>query len=386
MTLGIITNAPKSGQPSMIGYGQLLLREMTKGGFVCREFAGVSFASRGQRDWKLSRNIDRFLLTPLALAARQASVLHSIDPGNALYHSIMRAPVTSVTVHDMIPYLAHEGKLEGFRPSLAGRALMRQLLRTFQRADALVTVSETTRCDLARIADIPAERITVIPNAVFLPLRSASFDEQVNFRSRYGLPTDAPILLNIGRNFYKNRVGVAEIFARVARCRSDAHLVFVSLPDAVLVTHLDRLGITDRVHFLAHVSSEDMAALYSTASVLVFPSLYEGFGYPVIEAQLCGTPVVCSNAGALGEIAGQSAAVFDVTETGEMADAVLRILDEPGFAGYLCRLGHANAERFSVERWSDAYASYFLALAERKGLKIRRMGTSGVVLDHRTGF
>ncbi|ESW60350.1 MAG: hypothetical protein Q27BPR15_12365 [Rhodobacter sp. CACIA14H1] len=363
--LQVITNGSASRQPSMIGYGELLLREMRRTGLACAELRGSSCLTALAPDGRMSsslRRMDRFFLTPIQFAGRRAEVVHTVDPGNAIYMPLVRSGTWSATVHDMVPYLAAEGRLEGFRPSRAGWVLMQTMLAVLRRANGIVTVSEATRQDLVRIGDIDPERITVIPNAVFQRIKRATPDECASFRARYGLPPVGPILLNIGRNFYKNHAGVVEVFRRIAQERSDAHLVFVSSPTPDLSAAISMLSLSGRVSFLPDVAAEDISACYSAASILLFPSLYEGFGYPVLEAQIAGTPVICSDAGSLAEVAGEGARVHRLEDLEGMAASAIELLSDPSVAADLKARGKLNAQRFTLDRWREAYLRHFAAL------------------------
>jgi glycosyltransferase involved in cell wall biosynthesis len=112
-----------------------------------------------------------------------------------------------------------------------------------------------------------------------------------------------------------------------------------------------RLGLSAFVHIVPQIAAEDMATLYTTADLLLFPSLYEGFGYPVLEAQMCGTPVIGSNAGSLPEVAGDAARLFDPDDVSGMADAAVSLLEDEDAAADLVHAGHRNAARFPHARW-----------------------------------
>ncbi len=271
----------------MIGYGELMLREMAAVGFGCEEYrtAGL-FTGRG----KLGRNIDRFVVTPFKVMGQKADIIHAVDPGNAVYFPILRAKKFSVTVHDIIPYLAASGRLKGFQPSCVGVRLMQHLITRFKQSDGIVVVSDSTRRDLIEVTGVEESKVRVIPNALFQNLRRMDDARVQIFLATKRLPRDKPLILSIGRNFYKNREGVIEVFAGLLRHRKNAHLVFVSSPTQELRETIGRLGLSDHVSFLNYVAKADMAALYSAACALLFPSLYEGFGYPILEAQMCGTP------------------------------------------------------------------------------------------------
>lgn len=355
--IAVVTNAPASGQRSMLGYGALVLDAARRTGAGVAEWRGVSALSArldgraGRRLGKLTGDVERFGLTPLMLAGRQADIVHVVDPGNAIYLDVVRARRTVVTVHDMIPHLAAAGRLDGFRPSRAGRRLMRAILARLRRADRLVCVSEATRRDLLALAEPAPERVVTIPNAVFQDLAPADTAACRALRARLGLDAAARVVLHLGRNFYKNHATVLEVFARVARHRPDLVLVLVMPRTDALDAAIRRHGLEARVRVVPYVAGADMAALYTTASLLLFPSLYEGFGYPVLEAQLCDTPVVCSNAGALAEVAGDGARVFDAHDAAGMAAAAAELLDDPAATAALVARGCANAARFDRTAW-----------------------------------
>lgn len=305
-TIAILTNARAADQRSMIGYGELLLEAALRTGARVVEWRGASVFGRLPLRGlcrKLALNLDRFVVTPLKLLGRKADIVHVVDPGNCVYLPLTRHRRSIVTVHDMIPYLAAAGRLEGFRPSPTGRLLMASILRRLAKADRIVCVSHATRRDLLALSEVEPSRVTVIHNAVFQPMSPASPEACLTFRACHGIPLNAPLMLHVGRNFYKNRPLVIEVFARVRAERPETRLVLVGALEPPLAAQLGRLGIESAVHVLDHVPRAEMSALYTTAAVLLFPSLYEGFGFPVLEAQLCGTRVVCSTAGSLPEVA-----------------------------------------------------------------------------------
>ena len=226
----------------------------------------------------------------------------------------------------MIPYLARDGKLPGWRPSRTGRWLLNRILAQLARVDQIVYVSEATKRDLLAYVDLPEDRVHVIHNAVFQPMAPASPDACANLRRRLGLAAEAPLVLHVGRDFYKNRPAVLEVFAHVRKKQPAAILVLVGALEPALRARAVRLGIVEALHVLDFVPREEMAALYSAATVLLFPSLYEGFGLPVLEARLCGTPIVCSDAGALTEAATDQTVTIAADDIRALSEAVLSAL------------------------------------------------------------
>jgi glycosyltransferase involved in cell wall biosynthesis len=350
----ILTNARAAGQHSMIGYGQLLLEAARQTGIRTQELRGISlFAKTGRagRFGKLTRNLDRFLVTPAHIAGHRTDIIHVADPGNVVYLPLIRHGKSVCTVHDMIPYLARSGQLEGFRPSATGSWLMDRILRQLSQVDKIICVSHATRRDLLSFVDIDPARVSVIHNAVFQPMAPATEADCQALRARYGLPAQAPLILHVGKNFYKNRPVVLEVFARVQRENPDARLVLVGALEPALRTQAARLNIEHALHVLPYVPSSDMPVLYSTASVLLFPSLYEGFGYPVLEAQLCGTPVVCSDRGSLPEIAGKGAIITDAMDVDGISKGINLILQDTKYCHHLVENGFKNSNNFNKEQW-----------------------------------
>jgi len=370
-TLAILTNARAADQRSMIGYGEMVLESARQTDHEVVEFRPASLLGRllpqriGGLPRKLANNLDRFVVTPLKLAGKRADIVHVVDPGNAVYLPLLRHRRSIVTVHDMIPYLARDGKLPGWRPTRTGRWLMNRITARLARVDHIVCVSHATKRDLLAYVDIPEERVSVIHNAVFQPMEPASAKACADLRARLGLPPDAPLILHVGRNWYKNRETVLEVAAKVREERPDVHLVMVGALTPALAAQAERLGLGDMLHVLHRVTSEDMPALYTTASVLLFPSHYEGFGLPVLEARLCGTPVVCSDAGSLSELPG-GALVFSPEDADGLVQGIASALQKKSASEdknnrSLCRCGGGDIiwRHAYNEIYSDACPSIY---------------------------
>jgi glycosyltransferase involved in cell wall biosynthesis len=308
---------------------------------------------------KFANNVDRFVVTPLIMQRECADLLHVVDPGNTVYLPRIRHRCSIVTVHDTIPYLARDGKLPGWRPTRTGRWLMNRIVSQLAEVDRIVCVSQATKRDLLSLVATPEERVRVIHNAIFQPMHPARAEEKATLRHRLGLPVDAPVILHVGRNFYKNREAVIDAFSKLRRRRRDARLVFVGALSPAQRDLVVRDGLSDAMHVLDHVPAETMPALYSLASALLFPSLYEGFGYPVIEAQLCGTPVICSTAGSLPEVAGAGAVLVAPEDVDGMAEAAVKLFEDRDAKNALIEAGRINAARFDRETWFDAHARLY---------------------------
>jgi glycosyltransferase involved in cell wall biosynthesis len=201
--------------------------------------------------------------------------------------------------------------------------------------------------------DIPSERVSVILNAVFQPIEPADPAACAELRARLGLPATAPVILHIGRNWYKNRETVLSAVADLRKTHPEVRLVMVGALTSNLQAQAISLGLDDALLGLDRVEPKDIATLYTAADVLFFPSHYEGFGLPVIEAQMCGTPVVCSDRGALPEVAGLGARIAPPRST-QFPELLGEALDEGRRAPNLAML-----ERFAAKKWFMQYREVY---------------------------
>lgn len=256
---------------------------------------------------------------------------------------------TVVTIHDMTLWLFPEYHYS--RRLLAMRPIIPLAAR---RAAAIVAVSHSTRQDVVRILGVPAERVHVIYEAPAPCFRPLLPDDPLldAVRQRYRLPER--FILYVGTiEPRKNLVRLLEAFALLRQGGVIPHgLVFAGhrgWKESAVFAAVRRLGLADAVRFVGYVPAEDLVALYNLADALAFPSLYEGFGLPVVEAMACGTPVITSPNGSLGEVAGKAAEFVQPEEVESIAEGLRRVLTEPARWAALRELGLARAARFTWE-------------------------------------
>jgi glycosyltransferase involved in cell wall biosynthesis len=231
-------------------------------------------------------------------------------------------------------------------------------------ATHLIADSLATQTDLIRCYGVPQHKITVVYPGRDETLRRV---DPAAVRARYGLPDD--YLLHVGTlQPRKNIVRLIEAYqSSVQGSQSRVGLVlagkagWLSQP---IVTKAREAG----ARILDYVPDEDLAGLYSGARAFVFPSLYEGFGFPLLEAMACGAPVICSSTSSLPELAGQAALLVDPTDVHALAEAITRILSEPGLGAALAEKGYPQVQKFS---WARA-AREALAVLERTARAYRR--------------
>jgi glycosyltransferase involved in cell wall biosynthesis len=279
-----------------------------------------------------------------------AELIHLPNHHLGRYGLVLGRPYV-VTVHDLIRYFDLNG-IGPFihRPNLRDRFYLRLDYAGVCRATALISVSETTKRDLCTHFGLPEERVFVIYEGV----------DHAVFRPLSGRPLDQPYLLFVGSEHpRKNLPVVFRAFAALKREQRfrDVKLLKIGRaggPEAPFrartLAALSELGLERDVVFREDVSDAKLAQCYSGAECLVLPSLYEGFGFPPLEAMACGCPVVVSNAGSLPEIAAGSALLVEPCDAEGLADALRRVLTENATRKDLVERGLRRAAEFSWER------------------------------------
>jgi glycosyltransferase involved in cell wall biosynthesis len=261
-----------------------------------------------------------------------------------------------LTVHD-ISYEAHP---EYF--SVPQRKRMQWLVPgSIRRAAHTLTVSEFTRTQICERYGIAPERVTVTPNGVAGQFRPQAPDVSRAAIARFKLPR--PFLLGVGNlQPRKNLERLIKAYAVAARRLGDIDLVLVGQAAwgaQHVAAEIARLNLAGRVHLLGYVSQEQVVGLYNSAVAFVFPSLYEGFGLPVLEAMACGVPVLTSNVSALPEIAGDAALLVDPLSVDAIADGLARIVTDAGLRRDLILRGHERARLYSWERTAQLTADVY---------------------------
>jgi glycosyltransferase involved in cell wall biosynthesis len=274
-----------------------------------------------------------------------------------------RATRTLLTVHD----LSFLHCPEAFVPALR-RYLERVVPRSIARADLVLADSAHTRSDIISFFGVPPGRVQVLYSGVaprFRPEREPG--EIGRLQARYGLG-GGPYVLSVGTlQPRKNYVRLIRAFAslRPETLAPETKLVVAGGRGWLYEDILAEAGKHgDRVHILGFVDDADLPALYRNAALFAFPSLYEGFGLPVLEAMACGVPVVCSNASSLPEVAGDAALLVDPLDTDGLAEALARVLEDAGLRQGMVARGAAQAARFTWEQAAHELLGVFDSLGK----------------------
>lgn len=369
----LIGNYPLDRQQSMQRFAMMMLLGLTAAGVSAELVQPFPFFGRfryaGSFVGKWLAYLDKFVLFPRALAKKmrdRPAVVHICDHSNAMYASAIRDVPTVVTCHDMLAVRGALGEQTETPASATGKRLQRWILRGLENSTAVACVSRATLADAHRLirrghGKPTLEQITL---GLSYPYRTLRPEEaRARLAKIPALAAEAQFALHVGSNLTrKNREGVLRIFAR---CKENWNgwLVFAGDPLSPALRSLAaELGVSDRIVEVPNASSELLEALYNCATALLFPSTFEGFGWPIAEAQACGCPVLCADREPMSEVAGDAGLFHPVEDEQGFAADLLRLTDPAERARWSAR-ALENAKRFSTARMIAEYSKLYRSLA-----------------------
>ncbi|AFY99626.1 glycosyltransferase family 4 protein [Calothrix sp. PCC 6303] len=345
-----ISNYATNLFPVLRGLNPILLSSQDYSGFECFSIPGDMTPAQGSRG-----HFKRLLWTQLELPK-----IYKNRDSKLLFSPIPEAPIYShcryiVQVHDLIPL-----RFPKFYSPLTQyfRYYVPQVLK---QAQHIICNSQSTADDIVRFYQVPVSKITPI----LLGYDANHFCPTVKSEGELATQKN-PYFLYLGRHDpYKNLPRLITGFAALVKNHPSAdvreyELWLVGSTDKrftpILESQIRELGITEQVKFLNYVAYDYLPILIQNAIALVFPSLWEGFGFPVLEAMGCGTPVITSNLSSLPEVAGDAAILINPYNTQEITDAMLKIAVDGEMRSHLSQLGLKQAKNFSWEKTGEATA------------------------------
>ena len=367
----LIGNYPPDRQQSMQRFGKMMLNGLTAAGVEAELiqprplFGAIGIGGHFISKWL--GYIDKFLLFPRRLRRRlsnSVAIVHICDHSNAIYTRQTRGVPTLITCHDLLAVRGALGEETDCPASFTGKFFQRWILSGLKRAQAVACVSQATLRDAERLIERDREgrpQLRVVPNGLNYSFQKQSADV-VRKRLAGIVDIERPFILHVGSNLRrKNRDGVVRIFARTKN-DWNGQLVLAGDPLNAELNSLGReLGVSDRIVSIVNPESDLLEVLYSAAVALVYPSRFEGFGWPIIEAQACGCPVICSNREPLPEVAGDAAMMHDVSDQTAFAADVLRLLD-PNERDQWSRKSLQSATRYRAEKMISRYIALYREL------------------------
>jgi glycosyltransferase involved in cell wall biosynthesis len=367
----LIGNYVTDQQESMQRFSALMLKGLGESGRSVQLIQPPPIIGRLRRSanglGKCLGYIDKLVLFPVGMqkAVKRADIVHICDHSNALYRRFLGKKPCVVTCHDLLAVKSALGYIPNEPTRWTGRQYQQLILGSLRSCDHVVCVSEATRTDVVRVIGHSKPKVSVAYNGfnrTFSRMHPAEARPRVR---RLGIDPTQPFILHVGGNqWYKNRLGVIRIFEGVVRKMPLSNFVLVMAGKPFtreMRQFVAERGLAGVVSEQIDLSDDDLRSLYSVAKLLLFPSLAEGFGWPIIEAQVCGCPVATSNRPPMTEVAGDAAIYLD-PEDCEAACATLLCqwnrLDELRPAGF------RNARRFDTAAMIESYVNVYTNLVQ----------------------
>ena len=372
----LLGNYPPDQQQSMQRFSAMMLRGLTERGIKAELIRPKSVLGNlgipGGFARKWLGYIDKYVLFPFQLRRRARSapesVVHICDHSNAVYIEHCRPAPVVVTCHDLLAVRGGLGEETDCPATFTGRLLQKWILRGLGHAEAIACASGATASDANRLlGQRDSNWLKVIPLGLNYEYKQISPEiAAARLKQISSLDLSRPFVLHVGSNLRrKNRDGVLRIVARIAN-EWNGQIVFAGEPlSRDLRRYAEKIGIADRVVEAPDANDELLEALYNRAVALLYPSRFEGFGWPVIEAQACGCPVICATGGPLPEVAGEAGLFHPVEDEAGFAQDVMRLNDPDERTRWTAK-SLANARRFSTAEMVDQYVTIY----QRLGAKV----------------
>jgi len=368
----LIGNYPPDRQQSMDRFALVMLDGLAGAGIPAELIQPQPFFGRfrfaGGFVTKWLAYLDKFVLFPRRLRNKMkaAALVHICDHSNAMYARRNRELPVIVTCHDLLAVRGALGEETDCPASSTGKLLQRWIVAGLRRASAVACVSRATLSDAERLLHSAnaGPRLELLPLGLSYPYRKLPASEaRARLAKAPVLPPDATFVLHVGSNLRrKNREGVLRIFAR-CKAQWSGSLVFVGEPMSDELRSLGRqMGISDRIVEVPDATNELLEALYNCATALLFPSTFEGFGWPIAEAQACGCPVICTDREPMTEVAGDAALMHEVEDEAAFAADLVRLTNPLEHERWSAK-ALENAKRFSTSRMIEEYCELYRSLA-----------------------
>jgi glycosyltransferase involved in cell wall biosynthesis len=370
MKVLLVGNYAADKQESMSRFCQVLEVGLKDRGFEVRvtrpEILFARWVSEQSPLRKWLGYIDKIIIFPRRLRKEVAwaDVVHICDHSNSYYASAAASKPSLVTCHDMLAVRSAQGDFPENITGWSGRIYQKLILRGIRKSPYIACVSQATQKDVQRLAGKGSDSVCVVYNGLNYPYTPMSTERAVELLAQRGFKSNRKFLLHVGGNqWYKNRMGVLRIFSELLKYTETSHLDLILAGKTwtdEMRAYIHSNNLQGRVIELNGLANEELRALYSLAKGFIFPSLHEGFGWPVIEAHACGCPVFTTGHPPMTEVGGECAVYIDPRDAGGAAKRIAHALAANEGGG---NPAIDNAARFAVKNMLDGYVTMYEKIA-----------------------
>ena len=360
MKILLIGNYPYLYSKSMDKYANLLYDKLTERGHIVRLLkpfpilGKIKPSPNGLGKWL--GYVDRFFLfiPSLKKAVSWADIINICDQANAVYLPLVKEKPHVVTCHDVIAIQNACGDFYENTIKFFGRLFQKWILFSLEKSKNIICVSEKTKQDFIKLSRNKFHNnIIVIKNGMNYPFQPLKNEVAIDILEQFGINYSIPFFIHVGSNVWrKNKRGLFEITAKLSELWKNQIFNLVLVGEALtkeLFDYAKSLGIESRIIQVGKISDRELQALYSISKGLIFPSIAEGFGWPIIEAQACGCPVFTTNRSPMTEIGGKAAIYFDIEDKLSAAKIIYSVLNNPELLSEMKKNGYENAKQYSSD-------------------------------------
>ena len=309
----------------------------------------------------------RYLLYPLQAKSKQGTINHIVDQSYGHLLRLIDGERVVITVHDLIPILAWKGNIPGLSyPHFP--LFYKLIISSLKKANAIIAVSHSTKRDLINYCGLDASKITVVHNGIDDCFQSFTDEKKYKLRGSFGFPDkNTFIILITGNQSYKNHSTSFQVMSKLQRISNkEIQLVWLGADDKTYEKYSIEINLKNKAIKLNNISLKRLVELYNSVDCLLFPSWYEGFGLPPLEAMACGIPVVTSNVASIPEVVSDAAIMLRPDDVDGLAMAIKNFIDNDTLRKKYIIRGFYNVDRFTWTRHATSLLPIYQKIIDGK--------------------